>query len=90
MLIWVEGSMNPDVLKEKIMTDSEFRLRLITYLEGIISTEVPPDSTSIPDINIPSTQYDPSSIRGLNKGLDYVPTSGERQKDLHLLVERCQ
>ena len=40
MLVWIEGSLNPDELKENILTDLDFRTRIITYLENIISTSV--------------------------------------------------
>ena len=43
MLVWIEGSLNPDDLKVKIVRDDDFRLKLAAYLEDIIFSDVPFD-----------------------------------------------
>ena len=88
MLVWIEGSLNPDNLKEKVLKDPTFHEKIIKVLEDVISTSVPSD----PDCNlsVPATEFDPCPIRGLNKGLDYDLMLDEEQKDLHYLVKRCQ
>ena len=88
MLVWIEGALNPDDLKTKILTDLDFKTRLMTYLEDTISTSVPDEPCSSPSVL--SDNFDPVSIRGLNKGLEYVPNHDEQLKDLHNIVERCQ
>ena len=88
MLVWIEGALNPDDLKTRILTDPNFKSRLLTYLEDTICTSVPVESDGC--LSVPSDNFDPVSIRGLNRGLEYIPTCDERLKDLHNIVERCQ
>ncbi|KAL0563379.1 hypothetical protein V5O48_018689, partial [Marasmius crinis-equi] len=41
MLIWVEGSLNPNELRSKLDQDVPFRARLIEYLDDLISNAIP-------------------------------------------------
>jgi helitron helicase-like protein len=75
MLVWVEGSLNPDDLKKKILNDNDFKHKIIRYLEDTIRTSVP--SIPDPDVVFPSDEFEPSRIRGLNKGLLYQPGESE-------------
>jgi hypothetical protein len=88
MLLWIEGGLNPDEIKEHVLTDNTFKESLLKYLDDAISTCVPDDPD--PLVTVPSSLYDPCSIRGINKGQNISPTPVEYQKYLHHLVERCQ
>ena len=85
MLLWIEGGLNPDEIKERVLTDDNFKESLLKYLDSAISTCVPDDPD--PLVTVPSLLYDPCSIRGINKGMGVSPTPVEYQKDLHHLVE---
>jgi len=43
MLIWLEGALNPDEIKKKLMDEHEtdFQERLVAYLDDTISTLIP-------------------------------------------------
>ena len=88
MLLWIEGGLNPDEIKEHVLTDNNFKESLLKYLDSAISTCVPDDP--VPLVTVPSSLYDPCSIRGVNKGMGMSPTPVEYQKDFHHLAERCQ
>lgn len=40
-LVWLDGHLSPQVLREKMMSDDDFKRQLFAYLEGIIKTELP-------------------------------------------------
>ena len=88
MLVWIEGSLNPNELKKKVLSDDAFQKIMISYLENMISTCVPSNSGC--NLTVPSDKLEATSIRGLNKGIEYEPQDDEHQKDLHNLVKRCQ
>jgi len=85
MLVWIEGGLNPDEIKEHILTDDSFKKSLLEYLDSVISTCVPDDPD--PLLTISSSSYDPCSIQGINKGINTTPTPTGYQKDLHHLAE---
>ena len=60
MLIWVEGTLNLNDLKERVLNDNDFQQTLIAYLEDTISTSIPP----LPDceVFVPSDKIDAVSI----------------------------
>ncbi|KAJ6527536.1 hypothetical protein B0H19DRAFT_969685 [Mycena capillaripes] len=89
MLIWLEGGLNPNQIKEKALAnggDLEFQKRLLAFLDDTISNSVPPDPD--PEFDLELGKVHPCSTRG--------PTSsdkahhGSREKDLHNLVKKCQ
>ena len=85
MLIWVEGGLNPDQIKQRVLdNDKEFMERLIDFLNDTISNCVPPDV----DLDLPT--YHPCSVR-----LPPVPPNSDIadsyiQRDRHLLALKCQ
>ncbi|KAK0437114.1 uncharacterized protein EV420DRAFT_1623444 [Desarmillaria tabescens] len=92
MLVWLEGSLNPNEIKDRIdrQGDKEFRDRLLSFLDDAISNYIP----DIPENSVPilSDGYHASAIRG---GIDLLNDRGERdpalcQRDLHNLVKDCQ
>ncbi|KAK0446935.1 uncharacterized protein EV420DRAFT_1218433, partial [Desarmillaria tabescens] len=92
MLVWLEGSLNPNEIKDHIdrQGDKEFRDRLLSFLDDAISNYIP----DIPENSVPilSDGYHASAIRG---GIDLLNDRGERdpalcQRDLHNLIKDCQ
>ncbi|PBK86774.1 hypothetical protein ARMGADRAFT_1047805 [Armillaria gallica] len=92
MLVWLEGSLNPNEIKEQIVEhgDTEFRDCLLAYLDDTISNYIP----DIPQDSVPilSDGYHAATVRG---GIDLLDKAGERdfelcQRDLHNLVKDCQ
>ncbi|TDL18176.1 hypothetical protein BD410DRAFT_688694, partial [Rickenella mellea] len=92
MMVWLEGGLNPNEIKAKIIDecDTQFRDRLLGFLDDTISTCIPPD----PDINInvasATTTHHPCSVRGPCLTMDGQPSKDAQQKDLHLLATQCQ
>jgi Helitron helicase-like domain at N-terminus len=96
MLVWVEGGLNPNQIKERVLNDGhvDFRDRLLAFLDDTISNCVPTnpytdhrDSSSKPP--------HPCSIRGIdiNENCNKNATKENkhlRQYDLHRLVKQCQ
>jgi len=60
MLVWIEGGLNPDEIKECVLTDDSFKKSLLEYLDSVISTCVPDDPDPLLTISLSS--YDPCSI----------------------------
>src|SRR3984957_4650754 len=89
MLIWLHGGLNPNEIKEKLISDSSFKDRLLFYLEDIISNEIPND----PGTNFitPSSRFHPCAVRGINvTDSNNEDQMNMRQKDMHLLTKACQ
>ena len=90
MLIWIEGGLNPNEIRECILKDdeAEFKNRLLSFLDDTISNCIPPDPH--PTISIPASVYHPFTVRGIN--LNTNPSDWEKHidKDLHHLAKRCQ
>ncbi|KAJ7130121.1 hypothetical protein C8R43DRAFT_835351, partial [Mycena crocata] len=91
MLIWVEGGLNPNEIKAKALENGgnlEFQQRLITFLEDIIATSVPPDVR--PDLDVPLSKYNPSATRGPPPYVPAEDMEDARARDFHKLATYCQ
>ncbi|EIM79425.1 uncharacterized protein STEHIDRAFT_45631, partial [Stereum hirsutum FP-91666 SS1] len=90
MLIWVEGGLNPNELKSKLMNDDEqgFKARLIAFLNDTISTCIPPDPG--PETSTLSSVVNPCSVRGIPASLTGDARDQALQKDRHCLAKKCQ
>ncbi|KAJ7086531.1 hypothetical protein C8R44DRAFT_535329, partial [Mycena epipterygia] len=91
MLIWLEGGLNPNQIKEKALSnggDLAFQKRLIEFLEDTISNSVPPDRD--PTFETELGKADPCATRGPTAGDKIKDPVLSRSKDLHNLVKRCQ
>ncbi|KAJ3719273.1 hypothetical protein C8R42DRAFT_544087, partial [Lentinula raphanica] len=89
MLVWVEGGLNPNEIKEKILSDDSFGFtdRLKQFLDDTISSSIPPDPD--PTLEIQSSKYHPCSVRGPSISTE-DSVQNIRNKDLHLLAKSCQ
>src|ERR1700722_8524980 len=89
MLIWLHGGLNPNEIKEKLLSDPSFKEKLIFYLEDLISNDIPIDPGS--NFVTPSSLFHPCSVRGMNlDNTDDNDLKSKRQKDMHLLTKSCQ
>ncbi|KAF8167654.1 hypothetical protein B0H34DRAFT_639684, partial [Crassisporium funariophilum] len=90
MMVWLEGGLNPNKIKERVLQngDTEFRDRLISFLDSTISNCIPQDPD--PKLSIPASTHHPCSVRGLGTSTSDIDISILRQKDLHHLVTSCQ
>ncbi|KAJ3967155.1 hypothetical protein EV361DRAFT_1010152, partial [Lentinula raphanica] len=91
MLIWVEGGLNPDEIKKRVLADDGyvFRERLIAFLDDTILTSVVPDCESA--VPVQASQFHPCSIRGPQIPDEHDGESQNLvQKDMHLLSQICQ
>ncbi|KAJ7216237.1 hypothetical protein C8J57DRAFT_1096161 [Mycena rebaudengoi] len=91
MLIWVEGGLNPNEIKAKVLAnggDADFQRRLMLFLEDTISTDFPPASAI--DVDSPLSNVNPCKTRGPGMEGSSDALIASRQKDLHDLVEACQ
>ncbi|KAF9057091.1 hypothetical protein BJ165DRAFT_1309114, partial [Panaeolus papilionaceus] len=87
MLVWLEDSLNPDELKQRLTTDDDFQSRFLSYLSSVISTEVPLDPFN--SVSTPISERHPCKSRGVPIGND-ESNSLHRQHDMHYLAESCQ
>ncbi|KAI1781878.1 hypothetical protein LXA43DRAFT_1155258, partial [Ganoderma leucocontextum] len=92
MLVWVEGGLNPQTLKEKLISDDshQFGSSLAAYLEDLINTEMPQTPAGIE----PSS-FEPTKRPLTHRGFPLNMTDGQqlddfRQWDLYDLVAACQ
>ena len=92
MMIWLEGALNPNEIRDKIIQegDLEFRDRLISFLDDTILNSIPKDPD--PNLTVPSSRHHPCSVRGINIGLNMSPEEQKQmhQKDSYHLVKCCQ
>jgi hypothetical protein len=96
MLIWVEGGLNPNEIKQRVLgTDEDaqtFSRRLLAFLDDTISNSIPPDPD--PYLHVPSSEHHPCSVRGLNiddiQKMDIQTLKTARNKDVHNVVKQCQ
>ncbi|RXW18892.1 hypothetical protein EST38_g6956 [Candolleomyces aberdarensis] len=90
MVIWIHGSFNPNELKAKLMDPeaSQFRTRVINYLDSCIFSAVPPDPGD--HIDVPSSKHHPCSVLGVDFSDPEASTPAHRQKDLHNVVNATQ
>lgn len=96
MLVWVEGGLNPNQIKEWILKDGDvdFCDRLLVFLDDTIANSIPTDPYAGQG-NLASKPPHPCSICGisLNQSSDENETQERkhlRQSDLHHLVKQCQ
>jgi Helitron helicase-like domain at N-terminus len=66
MLIWLEGGLHPNEVKQHILEDDSFKFWLLNFMEDSISTCIPDDPD--PLLSVASSTYHPCSIRGTNQG----------------------
>ena len=89
MLIWVEGALNPNEIRQKVMKDPGWGKTLLNYLDDTITNVVPEDP--IPDVPTQWDGKDPCALRGVNLELNDVEERlALRLKDMHNLAERVQ
>ncbi|KAJ7710214.1 hypothetical protein B0H16DRAFT_1344231, partial [Mycena metata] len=91
MLIWLEGSLNPDEIKAKALRDGgdlEFQQRLMAFLEDAISTSVPPEAD--PGLDVPLSKYHPCATRGPPPSVPASDMENARANDLSRLAHLCQ
>ncbi|EMD36527.1 hypothetical protein CERSUDRAFT_21987, partial [Gelatoporia subvermispora B] len=91
MVVWVEGGLNPDELRERVLADhsEEFKRRLLDFLDDTISNAIPPapDGYTDSDQRLPH----PCSTRGVRmEDLATPATANLRATDLHRVVSACQ
>ncbi|KAF9039928.1 hypothetical protein BJ165DRAFT_1416403 [Panaeolus papilionaceus] len=87
MLVWIDGSLNPDELRHRLLNDPDFERNFVTFLEDNISSDVPHDP--LPDARtLYSTQH-LSKLRGPPIS-DSEYNASLRQHDLHFLAESSQ
>ncbi|RDB20445.1 hypothetical protein Hypma_012444 [Hypsizygus marmoreus] len=83
MLVWLKGSLNPDVLKKTALENEDFKARLVSFLEDSIASSVPDEL--VPDVDLPTSSNHPCSERMSTNANPHI-----RRKHLRILVERCQ
>ena len=89
MLVWVEGALNPNEIRDKVMRDVDWGKRLLEYLDDTITNVVPEDPT--PDQSMPLEDKDPCTRRGVTMGMESIHERlGLRMKDISQLAERVQ
>ncbi|KAJ3817644.1 hypothetical protein F5880DRAFT_1463444, partial [Lentinula raphanica] len=92
MLIWIEGGLNPNELKEKVCSDGgkQFERRLLDFLDDTISTSVTPDPG--PTIEVQACKFHPCSVRGPSGNVNDDSENAKMfdMKDMHILSKVCQ
>ncbi|KAJ7649265.1 hypothetical protein B0H17DRAFT_1163738 [Mycena rosella] len=89
MLIWLEGGLNPNQIKEKALKDGgdlAFQKRLMEFLDDTISNSIPPDPD--PSFQTELGKFDPCSTRGPTPADQSQDETLSRDKDLHKLYWR--
>ena len=89
MLIWIEGALNPNEIREKVIQDEQWGLRLLEYLDDTITNVIPADP--MPDVQGAFDNKHPCSLRGADLDIEDVSLRlALRMKDMHRLAERVQ
>jgi len=89
MLIWIEGALNPNEIREKVLKNPEWGRTLLDYLDDTITNVVPEDP--IPDVSPWWDEKDPCTLRGVDLELDNIEERlSLRMKDINRLAERVQ
>ncbi|RXW17049.1 hypothetical protein EST38_g8796 [Candolleomyces aberdarensis] len=90
MVIWIHGTWNPNDLKAKLIETgaSQFRDRVVEYLNNCIFSAVPPDPGE--GVHVPSSKHHPCSVLGVDFDDPEGSTPAHRQKDLHNVVNATQ
>ena len=90
MLVWLKDSLDCDEIKHRVLHagDTEFRNRLLAFLDDTIASSVPADP--LPGIDICSSVNHPCSVRGPSlEGSDDTVIL-KCKKDVHCLATACQ
>jgi hypothetical protein len=89
MLIWIEGALNPNKIRERVMKDLSWGQRLLEYLDDTLTNVIPADP--VPDTCGPLDGKDPCTLRGADLDTEDVQLRlASRMKDIHRLAERVQ
>ena len=89
MLIWIEGALNPNEIRDKVMADKDWGQRLVEYLDDTITNVVPADP--IPELVDVFTEKDPCTLRGPSMVEEDIELRlASRLKDVSRLAERVQ
>ncbi|KAK0469455.1 uncharacterized protein EV420DRAFT_1245575, partial [Desarmillaria tabescens] len=90
MLVWVEGGLNPNKIRDCVMKDdeNEFRKRLVEFLDDTISTCIP-DPPPV-RVKVPSSKYHLSSVRGIQNSVLSDMRDHTIQQDFRNLVVKSQ
>ena len=89
MLVWIDGALNPDEIREKVMKDEKWGADLLAYLDDTITNAVPADP--IPDVPAPFEEKDPCTLRGVDLCMENLEERlTQRMKDVSKLADRVQ
>jgi len=89
MLIWIEGALNPNEIRDRVLKDPEWGRRLLDYLDDTITNVVPEDP--IPDVSTSWDEKDPCTLRGVDlEDGNIQQRLALRMKDINRLAERVQ
>ncbi|KAJ3965943.1 hypothetical protein EV361DRAFT_767071, partial [Lentinula raphanica] len=90
MLIWLHGALNPNEIKDKVLSDGGhlFRQRLIDFLDDTISSEIIRDPD--PQLEVQSSSHHACSVRQVNLESNNPMYIQACQKDKHNLSKACQ
>ncbi len=91
MMVWVDGSLNPDQIKQRIMQDNdvEFRDRLLMFLDDAISNCIPPGGNE-DIVSVPSDASHACAVHGIQNGIPEHLIQQARDQDFRNLVKDCQ
>lgn len=89
MLIWIEGALNPNEIRDKVMRDDSWGKRLLDYLDDTITNVVPEDP--IPEVSTLWDEKDPCTLRGVDLDIkNDQERLALRMKDVNRLAGRVQ
>lgn len=49
MLIWLDGHPSPQVLRDRMETSEEYKMKMFRWLESVIKNELPSDTSIVPE-----------------------------------------
>ncbi|PPQ71479.1 hypothetical protein CVT24_011973 [Panaeolus cyanescens] len=87
LMVWLEGSLNPVELRDRILDDVCFREDFVSYLESVVCAEKRPNPC--PDVSTFYSTHHPCKIRPPDLRT-YCSDIQSFEHDLHFLVEACQ
>ena len=89
MLVWIDGALNPNEIREKVMKDEDWGRKLLAYLDDTVTNVVPEDP--LPGVDGALDEKDPCTLRGANlDNGDVRQRLAARGKDVSRLAERVQ
>ena len=89
MLVWIEGALNPDEIRDKVMANAEWGKELLAYLDDTITNTVPVDP--VPNFKTDFDDKDPCTLRGADLSDENLQRRlALRAKDVSRLAERVQ